>query len=136
MTTSRKTFSLSKPAGDARIPLEAVAYFRARNRNNAYHAVIQEFQDSGLSQATIARRLGKRPEIINRLLGAPGNWTLDTISDLLFAISGAEATYELNYPLENAPRNLTQPEWLGGDTPAQLFETGSSNTTLDELFAA
>lgn len=130
MTTSRKTFSLSKPTGDERIPLEAIAYFRARNRNNVYHAVIQEYQDSGLSQATIARRLGKAPETVNRLLGAPGNWTLDTISDLLFAISGAEPTYELNYPLERATRNLTQPEWLDGDMPTQLIETGSSNTTL------
>jgi hypothetical protein len=92
--------------------LAALAYFRARNRNNAYHAVIREFQDSGLSQATIARRLDKRPEIISRLLGAPGNWTLDTVSDLLFAISGAEPTYELSYPLEKPARNDTCPEWL------------------------
>ena len=112
VTTSHKTFSLSKPVGNERIPLEAIAYFRARNRNNAYHTVICEFQDSGLSQATVARRLGKRPEIISRLLGAPGNWTLDTVSDLLFAISGAESKYGLSYPLEKPVRNDTQPEWL------------------------
>src|SRR5947209_2537173 len=30
------------------------------------------------------------PEVITRLLGAPGNWTLETISDLLLGIAGEE----------------------------------------------
>jgi hypothetical protein len=106
--------------------LEAIAYFRARNRNNAYHTVIREFQDSGLSQATVARRLGKRPEIISRLLGAPGNWTLDTISDLLFAISGAESTYGLSYPLEKPVRNDTQPEWVDQPSTETKREASSA----------
>ena len=34
----------------------------------------------------MARRIHKRPEQITRLLGAPGNWTLDTVSDLLLGM--------------------------------------------------
>jgi hypothetical protein len=103
---------LSKPEGDARIPLETQLYFRARNKNRAYDAVIREFLKSGLSQATLARRLGKRPEIISRLLGAPGNWTLDTVSDLLLAISGSEVKYEISSPFERRKRNYNGPQWL------------------------
>jgi hypothetical protein len=74
---------------------------------------LTEFQNSGLSQADLARRLGKRPEIISRLLGAPGNWGLDTVSDLLFAISGAEPDYAVSYPFDVPARNDVQPHWLG-----------------------
>lgn len=46
------------------------------------------------------------------MLGGPGNWTLDTYSDLLFAIAGGEAEYGIGYPLDAVPRNQHQPEWL------------------------
>jgi hypothetical protein len=74
--------------------------------------VQKEFERSGLSQAELAGRMGKGADRVCRLLGAPGNWTLDTVSDLLFAISGSEAKYELSYPFEKPKRNLTRPEWL------------------------
>jgi hypothetical protein len=60
--------------------------------------------------------MGKRAEQVNRLLGAPGNWTLDTVSDLLFSISGAEVVYGVQYPLKEPPRNFRQPEWLINDS--------------------
>src|SRR6202030_4527223 len=61
--------------------------------------VIREFGKSGLSQADLARRLGKSPEVISRLLARPGNWESDTFSELLFANSGAVAAYRVDYPL-------------------------------------
>ena len=140
MITSRKIFSPSKPTGDERIPLETVAYFRARNRNNAYHAVILEYQNSGVSQATVARRLGKRPEIISRLLGAPGNWTLDTTSDLLLAISGSEETHETLSPFEAPQRNFNAPEWVdlilhppASQSAVNLSKTTTSSGDFVEL---
>lgn len=111
MPTSR-TSSLSKPIGCEVIPLGTFGYFRARNKNRLYQLVLREFVRSGMSRADLARRMNKRPEIVTRLLGAPGNWTLDTVSDLLFAISGAEPTYSLSYPLDEAKRNFNQPDWL------------------------
>lgn len=112
MNTSPQTSILSNPSGDEPIPIGTLAYFQGRNRSRIYEAVLREFLQSGISQATLARRIGKRAEQVNRLLGAPGNWTLDTVSDLLFAISGAEPVYGVQYPLKEPARNYRQPEWL------------------------
>jgi hypothetical protein len=124
VTTSQPTLSLSKPEGDERIPVGTLGYFEARNRNRLYEVVLNEFLRSGISQATLARRLGKNPDVVCRWLGAPGNWTLDTVTDLLFAISGAEPEYRLAYPLDGATRNYSEPEWLGSadgtDTTVRL----------------
>ena len=109
---SHRHSTLSKPTGSEPIPQAAFTYFRVRNKQRLYELVLDEFMKSGLSQAELARRLKKAPEIVCRLLGAPGNWRLDTASDLLFAISGAEVSYGIAYPLERGPRNDTELDWL------------------------
>jgi hypothetical protein len=110
--TYSQTSTLVEPSGDDRIPEGNLAYFTARNRRKIYSAVIKEFKDSGLTQIQLARRLGKRPEVICRWLSGPGNWGLDTVSLLLFGISGGELTYGVTRPLRKAPRNYKTPEWL------------------------
>jgi len=107
---------LSKPNNGEKISLGTVSYFRARNRNRVHDLVLEAFEESGITQAEIARRLGKRPDVICRLIGAPGNWTLDTVSDLLLAIGGYEVAYAPANPFDEAPQNFTQPEWLSVDT--------------------
>jgi hypothetical protein len=116
MITYQAISTLSDPAREEPIPIGTLAYFQARNRSRVYETVIREFLDSGITQATLARRIGKRPEQINRLLGAPGNWTLDTVSDLLFATSGAEISYGVRYPLSEPMGNFRRPEWLGSSS--------------------
>jgi hypothetical protein len=74
--------------------------------------VIREFKKSGLSQADLAQRLGKGTDRVCKLMGGPGNWTLDTVSDLLFAIAGGESKYEISYPLDKPRRNYQPSEWL------------------------
>src|SRR4051794_28168545 len=108
MTTSAGASYLSRPNGNTAIDRSTLAYFQSRNRSRIYDAVVQEFLKSGISQATLARRMRRRPESVNRLLGAPGNWTLDTVSDLLFAISGAEPAYGVQYPFDQPRRNMRQ----------------------------
>jgi len=85
---------------------------QTRNRMRAFNVVHAELKKSGLSKAELADRTGKGADRIAHLLGAPGNWTLDTMSDLLFAISGAEIDYRISYPLDQKPRNQNHPEWL------------------------
>lgn len=128
MTTSRKISSLSKPESDARIPLGTIAYFRERNRNRVHDMVLKAFKESGLTQAQLARRLGKRTDVVCRWLGAPGNWTLDTVSDLLLAIEGQELNYSLSRPFDGPVQNYREPEWLleGSEKlQAEKPETGS-----------
>lgn len=111
MTTSQKTFSLFKPEGEHRIPRSTLAYFQARNKHRVYECVIDQFIKSGLSQAALARRLGKGTDQISRWLGAPGNWTLDTLSDFLFATVAGEPEYSVSFPLDKPKRNISQPDW-------------------------
>ena len=92
-------FTLVEPTGDDRIPAGHLAYFTARNRRKIYSAVIKAFKDSGLTQIQLAKRLGKRPDVICHWLSGPGNWEIDTVSILLFGISGGELGYRVVHPL-------------------------------------
>ena len=124
------TTTLSKPTEAERVPKGTLGYFRAGNRHRLYSLFIKEFKASGLTQADLARRLGKKPEIVCRLLATPGNLQADTLSDLLFAISGAQLTYGLSYPLDQPARNDTRPEWLDQpsvDTPLSSTKREASS---------
>lgn len=117
MNTSRTT-TLSKPTGEERIPIASLGYMRARNKHRLYTLVIREFKKSRISQTTLARRLGKGTDVVCRLLAAPGNWQLDTISDLLFAISGTEVAYDVSYPLDKPSRNYVGEPWIIDGNPS------------------
>ena len=108
MTTSRTTL-LAKPAARARISAGTLSYVRARNRQRAYDLVIRQLKKSGITQAELSRRLGKGQDAISRLLSRPSNWELDTLSDLLFAISGTVPKFDAEHPAskQNLPINLT-----------------------------
>lgn len=112
MTTSASAPALAEPHAADLVPPSTFAYFRARNRHRLYTIVMREFKKSGITQADLARRLGKGTDVVCRLLGAPGNWQIDTASDLLFAISGAEVEYNVGYPLARPPRNFKRPDWV------------------------
>lgn len=114
MTMSHQTFTLSKPVDGEKIPPATIEYFRARNQNNVHNLILEKLVESNLTQAEVCKRLGRRPDVVCRWIGAPGNWTLDTVSDLLFAISGEEIEYRTADPIDYQPRNHTQPEWLTG----------------------
>lgn len=128
MNTSLKTFMLSKPEGCEQVPLGTFGYFRARNKGRVYDLVLNEFIKSGLTQADLARRMGKGKDIVCRLLGTPGNWTLNTVSDLLFAIGGGEAKYSMAYPLDEHARNFGTMELL--NTERQTKDTADTITVI------
>jgi hypothetical protein len=65
-----------------------------------------------ISKADLARRIGRKPEQISRWLGAAGNWTIDTVSDLLLGMS-AEPELSVGPLIYTIPSNLVgspQPE--------------------------
>ncbi len=95
MTTYRRThflFEIADP--DAPIPAGKLEYLQERLRNNLYNFIVSKFlerhENYGLTQAALARRIGCDPGRLSKLLGAPGNWTIGTISDLLVGISAEE----------------------------------------------
>ncbi len=131
MRTSRNTL-LFEPSGADRVPEETFGYFRTRNKHRVYSLVIGEFKRSGISQADLARRLGKGTDIVCRWLGSPGNWTLDTLSDLLFAISGAEPDYAVRHPLRSLSSTRSGTASTSGNATAKVDPPKLSSTD-DEL---
>jgi hypothetical protein len=116
-TSQTKTPSmLYEIAAGLPIPLEKRAYFHARVLNSYYQYVLQKFieeeQANRLTKAELARRIGRKPEVISRLLGAPGNWTLETATDLLLGISAEELTPASVPLLNRAPRNYKHSDWM------------------------
>ena len=112
MTTYPRThflFEIADP--DAPIPTGKLEYLQERLRNNIYNFIVSKFLERhekyGLTQAALARRIACDPGRLNKLLGAPGNWTIGTISDLLVGISAEEFVPDSESLLGRRPRNYT-----------------------------
>lgn len=117
MSISQTQFFSELAAGHfgASIPEAKRSYFQARLRNRLFNFILDKFveeQKNGLTKAALARRIGKSPEIINRLLGAPSNLTLDTVSDLLLGIIAEELTPVSEPILNQSPRNSLHADWI------------------------
>lgn len=86
-----QTHSLSeaKPQ-DEQLSIGMLAYFRGRLSNRIHELVLSEFLNQEragkVTRAELARRVRRKPEQLSRWLGTPGNWTLDTLSDLLLGM--------------------------------------------------
>jgi hypothetical protein len=111
MTTSQKTPFLIEILGDEPIPLGKLAYFRERFRDRLYELVVEEFLKSGMTRAELARRISRKPEQVTRWLGAPGNWEIDTVSDILLAICKAQPRIELDRLDHQRRSNRSKPDW-------------------------
>lgn len=112
MTLSPKTQFWSEIEDlDATIPEAKLEYLSEKFRNDLYDFILRKFLEQrekrGLSQAQLARRLCYDPGRLNRLLGAPGNWTLGTVSDLLVGIAGESLDFHSTEVRGNSLRNLS-----------------------------
>lgn len=125
MNTSQ-TGLLSEILEGGKLSNATLGYFRQRLRNRLHQFILREFiarQREGLTQADVARILGRRPEQIHRWLGSPGNWTSDTVSDLLLAISKAELQPSAHKIAERPVRNHRFPDWINSnDRPRSTVE--------------
>jgi hypothetical protein len=116
VTTSQQTAFLSEGGGV--ISPDKLGYLHARTAYACYDFVLRKFlwasQHENLTKADLARRIGKSPAVVNRLLASPGNWTLETLSSLLAGICAEEFVPSSKSLLGRQPRNFTEPDWLNG----------------------
>lgn len=135
MTTSHQTSFLSEIASGEPIPAGKLAYFQERTRNNLYHFVMTKFLEKeraeGFTRAQLARRIGRNPAVVTRLLGAPGNWTIATVSDLLLGIAAEEIQPDSVSVLRHATRNVTTSDFLS--IASSSTNTGTSSAVIVEL---
>jgi hypothetical protein len=120
-------------------PLEPahLAYLHGRAQNKAHNCVLQVFMDESearhINKAYIARRLTKRPEVISRWLTAPGNWTLDTLAELLGAM-GYEVEFRArslrNPQFPNRVHDMALDKWRAPAPRATIDDTGSSGSQI------
>ena len=110
---SHKVCNSKTAARESRVNTQA--YFRDRLRDKLHELVLTEFlqqsKDGRITKAQLAQRIGKDMAQVTTLLGAPGNWTLDTVSDLLLAL-GAKLSLSVSYIAEMETRIADQIERL------------------------
>lgn len=85
-----------------------LVYLQERLRGRFFDFLLgklEEAKRSGLTQAKLARRIRKSPEVISRWLSAPGNLTLDSISDLFAGIAAEEPEFSSSSLLGRAKKN-------------------------------
>jgi transcriptional regulator with XRE-family HTH domain len=88
------------------------SYFEQRFRNRIYegvvHALENECKAKKWKRKDLAERTGRKESQISRWLSGPGNWTLDTVSDLLFAID-AELDFKVTGFKDKKKKNEYHP---------------------------
>lgn len=122
------------------IPTGKLEYFRTRLRLEFYEFVVRRFlAQENLTKAELARRIHRSPEIINRWLSAPSNWTIDTLSDLLIGMGRVFVSFDddsverlISHPARRPPRSETTSfeKMLSPSSPISPQSPPSSRNSL------
>lgn len=100
MATSQAKSILYEVLRGEPIPRRTLTYFRRRLSNRLHALVLEEFArleaEKKITKADLARRIDRAPELISRWLGGPGNWTADTLSDLMLGM-GCEPDFSVKH---------------------------------------
>ncbi len=74
-----------------KIPLGKLAFFQEQLKHQLHEVVLRRLHTvceskPEFTRRHLARRIGRQPEQVTRWLGAPGNLTMETASDLLIGL--------------------------------------------------
>jgi hypothetical protein len=127
MTMFPTSTGLSAPEGRARVPISTVSFVTARNRGRLFDVIQTEFEKSGISNATLGARMGKGSDRVSRILGQPMNLTIDTIAEVLFAISGGVIEYRVTHPFSGRAQEEPPMQEVERDQPSAVTVIRSPN---------
>jgi hypothetical protein len=127
MSTSQRMSLLSELAGDEPLSEATLLYLEQRAHGQFYDYVLKKFEDeqkrSGLTKASLARRIRKGSDQVNRWLASPGNWTIGTASRLLAGIAAQEALLTSAPLIGRPPANMSVMDLLDEDGPPKMRVT-------------
>ena len=87
-------------------------YFQQRNQNRIYEIMVKFIETycvtNQVRKRDLAQAIGVSPSQLSHWLAGPANWTIDTVSDLLFAVS-AEMDYAITPFSERVRANYFHP---------------------------
>jgi hypothetical protein len=120
---------LSEIEGDAPLSDVALGYLTQRAKNNFYDYVLTKFYEAetqhDLTKSALADRLGLGRDRISKLLASPGNWTIETVAELLAGICREELVPSSVPYTQRAIRNCT-----AADVLELGFDFDSANTDV------
>ena len=137
MTISHQTAvasALATPISE-RIPAGIMAYFSARTRGTMFefiHQKLSEAEGEGLTRKELANRIGKSPTRLSHILGSPGNWTIDTVSELLIGIAGEEIVPQSRKVVGRPNRNFNSEAEIIRDD-GKLSQSPTDSATVKKL---
>lgn len=88
----------SRPENLRQIPDTEFAYICARNQHQAHNLLMKQIKQSGYTQKQIAKITGIDEAALSRLLRRPRNVEINTISKILYAVSGAALGLSPSFP--------------------------------------
>ena len=97
MSTS-PIISNSKQSAVPKIPKGEMAYVCARYQHQVHNLLVKLIKKSGISQRELSRITDIDEATISRLLRRPRNMEGNTLSKLVYGLSGATLTLALAYP--------------------------------------
>jgi hypothetical protein len=123
----------------ARLPVDAVSdaeksYGKTTTRLQVATAVWSLWErlrkEHGLDQQWLADRMGKDKSRASRLLNAPGNWTLDTVGEILEAMGGRITLVEAHTYEEIAQGKLSR---ISRPAAARMVVKIEAEIVIDEI---
>jgi hypothetical protein len=118
-----------------------IGYFRANASSELYEYILKKFLEyqkrTKITKAQFAESIQKDAGQLNRLLAGPGNWTIETVSDLLLGMG--ERIKPVSEPIVgsmNANKEDTQTDVIASAPAKHSFEQRQGIAAQSDAYTA